>query len=116
MKRRSYILLTAAVLMLMPMLYGSALNRDFSMGQLKIPLYQKGKLEVVIFADSGKRHGDMITGQNTLIDRLLATADVDKIPDGWQQKIQKLDAPLIDVLNFWKNFVVDENMKVLEII
>ncbi len=103
MKRRSYILLTAAVLMLMPMLYGSALNRDFSMGQLKIPLYQKGKLEVVIFADSGKRHGDMITGQNTLIDRLLATADVDKIPDGWQQKIQKLDAPLIDVLNFWKN-------------
>lgn len=102
MKKFFYILFLGAAIMLPQLLSGSALDRDFTLGHVKIPLYQKGKLEVVIFADNGNRRGDMITGKNTLIDRLLPTADVDKIPDGWKQNIHKLDAPLIDVLNFWK--------------
>ena len=76
--------------------------RDFELGHVKIPVYQKGKLDFIIFADSGNRRSLMLSGRNTLIDRLLDNADVDKIPDGWQEKIYPLDAKLPDVLTFWK--------------
>ena len=56
--------------------------RDFELGHVKIPVYQKGKLEFVIFADSGNKQSLLISGQNTLIDRLSDNVDVDKIPDG----------------------------------
>ena len=76
--------------------------RDFELGHVKIPVYQKGKLDFIIFADSGNRRSMMLSGKNTLIDRLLDNANVDKIPDGWQEKIYPLNAKLPEVLKFWK--------------
>ena len=76
--------------------------RNFELGHVKIPVYQKGALDFVVFADRGKRNGDVITGKNTLIDRLLKNANVDNIPDGWQVNIYQLNSPLNKVLSFWK--------------
>ena len=76
--------------------------RDFELGHVKIPVYQKGKLEFVIFADSGNKQSLLISGQNTLIDRLVDNVDVDKIPDGWMEKIYPLDAKLPEVVKFWQ--------------
>ena len=76
--------------------------RNFELGHVKIPVYQKGTLDFVVFADRGKRNGDVITGKNTLIDRLLKNANVDNIPDGWQVNIYQLNSPLNKVLSFWK--------------
>lgn len=80
----------------------SDMVRDFELGHVKIPVYQKGKLDFIIFADSGNRRSLMLSGRNTLIDRLLENVDVDRIPDGWQEKIYPLNAGLPDVLKFWK--------------
>lgn len=76
--------------------------RDFELGHVKIPVYQKEKLEFVIFADSGNRRSQLLSGKNTLIDRLRDDADVDKIPDGWMENIYPLSAKLPEVLTFWK--------------
>lgn len=76
--------------------------RDFELGHVKIPVYQKGKLEFVIFADSGNKQSLLISGQNTLIDRLSDNVDVDKIPDGWMENIYPLDAKLPEVVKFWQ--------------
>ena len=76
--------------------------RNFELGHVKIPVYQKGKLDFIIFAARGKRNGDSITGTDTLIDRLLPGANVDLIPDGWQTRMYPLNAPLPEVLKFWQ--------------
>ena len=80
----------------------SDMVRDFELGHVKIPVYQKGKLDFIIFADSGNRHSMMLSGKNTLIDRLLDDANVDKIPDGWKENIYPLNAELPEILKFWK--------------
>ena len=97
--------LSAAVLLffsMIPVLNGSDTVRNFELGHVKIPVYQKGKLDFIIFATRGKRNGDNIAGTDTLIDRLLPNANVDMIPDGWQTQIYPLNAPLPDVLKFWQ--------------
>ena len=76
--------------------------RDFELGNVKIPVYQKGKLAFVIFADNGNRRSLLLSGKKTLIDRLVDNVDVDKIPDGWMEKIYPLEAKLPEVVNFWK--------------
>lgn len=76
--------------------------RDFELGNVKIPVYQKGKLAFVVFADNGNRRSLLLSGKNTLIDRLVDNVDVDKIPDGWLEKIYPLDSGLADVIQFWK--------------
>ena len=76
--------------------------RDFELGNVKIPVYQKGKLAFVIFADNGNRRSLLLSGKNTLIDRLVDNVDVDKIPDGWMANIYPLDAKLPEVVQFWK--------------
>ena len=97
--------LSAAVLLLYSLiapLGASDTVRNFELGHVKIPVYQKGKLDFIIFAARGKRNGDSITGADTLIDRLLPGANVDLIPDGWQTQIYPLKAPLPEVLKFWQ--------------
>lgn len=81
---------------------GSDSVRNFELGHVKIPVYQKGKLDFIIFAARGQRNGNTITGTDTLIDRLLQNANVDLIPDGWQTGIYPLRSPLPAVLNFWQ--------------
>ena len=98
MKKFLMLFLTVAAFVL----YGSAMDRDFTLGHVKIPVYQKGKLEIIIFADSGKRQGLLISGKNTLIDRLIPGVDVDRIPDGWKAQIYQLGSPLGQILKFWE--------------
>ena len=97
--------LSAAVLLFVSLiapLGASDTVRNFELGHVKIPVYQKGKLDFIIFAARGKRNGDSITGTDTLIDRLLPGANVDLIPDGWQTRMYPLNAPLPEVLKFWQ--------------
>ena len=96
-----YFFLMGAVILSIP-LPASDTIRNFTLGHVKIPIYQKGKLDFIIFAENGRRNGELISGKNTLIDRLLKTADVDRIPDGWQTSIYPLRSPLPRVLKFWE--------------
>ena len=96
-----YFFLMGAVILSIP-LPASDTIRNFTLGHVKIPIYQKGKLDFIIFAENGRRNGELISGKNTLIDRLLKTADVDRIPDGWQTSIYPLRSPLPRILKFWE--------------
>ena len=100
MKKILLLLLTVCAVLQLP-LEASDSVRNFTLGHVKIPIYQKGKLDFIIFADRGRRNGNLISGENTFIDRLLKTADVDRIPDGWQADIYQLKSPLPRVLKFW---------------
>ena len=95
-------LVVTASFVIIPAATASGTIRNFELGHVKIPVYQKGKLDFILFADRGKRNGDVITGKNALIDRLLKNANVDNIPDGWQLPIYPLNSPLNRVLSFWK--------------
>ena len=99
---KKFLPLLLCVYLLPLCLAGADPIRDFELGHVKIPVYQKEKLEFVIFADSGNRRSLLLSGKNTLIDRLRDDADVDKIPDGWMENIYPLSAKLPEVLTFWK--------------
>lgn len=76
--------------------------RGFSLGHVKLPIYDKEQLQLMIFADSGERREQFTIGKNTTIDMLLKNVDVDKIADGWDEKLYPLNAKLPQIVKFWK--------------
>ena len=69
---------------------------------VKIPFYNDNQLQMIIFSDSGKRHDQLMLGDDTFLDYLIKDVNVDKIPDGWKEKLYPLNAELREVLSFWK--------------
>ncbi|MBO7327923.1 MAG: hypothetical protein J6W00_04035 [Lentisphaeria bacterium] len=70
---------------------------------IKIPFFRKNMLERLVFANDGKRNGKLVQCNSAFIDTLLEKIDIDKIPDAWQTRIYPLNAPLKEMLGFWKN-------------
>ncbi|MBR2345670.1 MAG: hypothetical protein IKA71_07815 [Lentisphaeria bacterium] len=76
--------------------------RGLELKNVKIPFYKDKKLQLVAFSQYGKRQDQIMIGHRTWLDVLLENADVDKIVDGWQEKVYPLNASLPEVLDFWR--------------
>lgn len=77
--------------------------RGLALQNIKIPFYKEKQLQLVAFADTGRREDQLMLCGNTFLDILLETADVDRIPDGWRVRLYPLKAPLPEVLKFWSS-------------
>ncbi|MCQ2352830.1 MAG: hypothetical protein MJ033_05075 [Victivallaceae bacterium] len=90
-----------------PALFGAGENletlKGLSFTNAKIPVYQGRQLQMVIYADRGKRNGTVLNGDGIVLDIIRPDADVDRIGDGWKTQPYKLGAPLNEILAFWKN-------------
>ncbi len=76
--------------------------KGLNLRNVKIPFYNDSRIQMVIFADTGKQQDQLMLGNNTFLDYLIENVNVDKIPDGWSEKIYPLNAALKDVLSFWQ--------------
>ncbi|GEM_PF-2788867 len=76
--------------------------KGLSFSNAKIPVYQDRDLQMIIFAEHGKRNGLILNGDGIVLNIIRPDADVDKIGDGWRTQPYQLDAPLAEILAFWK--------------
>lgn len=103
MKRKNLCLITALLLAAIPVFSGGIEDmHGLNLQNIKIPFYKEKKLQMLIFADSGKRKERFMVSDDTFLDILLDAVDVDKIPDGWQTELYPMGAGLNEVLNFWQ--------------
>ena len=77
--------------------------RGLVLKSAKIPIYQKNRLQMMIFADTASRQGKAVVGNKVVIDLLKKKVDADAIKDSWELKPYRLRAPLQQVLSFWKD-------------
>lgn len=80
--------------------------KDLFFQNAKIPIYQKDKLQMMIFSDTGNRLGRVIKGTGVVLELIRKNANVDLIGDAWGDKPYKLGANLVEVLNFWRRRIV----------
>ncbi len=76
--------------------------RGLQMNHAKIPVFNKSQLQMVVFAGSAERRGEVMVGVNTVLEIIRSGADMDAINDGWDLKPYPLGAKLVEVLDFWK--------------
>ena len=76
--------------------------KDLFFQKTKIPIYQKNKLQMIIFSDTGNRLGRVFKGSGVVLEIIRADADVDMIGDAWGSKPYALGTDLMNVLNFWR--------------
>ena len=76
--------------------------RGLELRHTKIPVLNQGKLQMVIFASSGKRKGELLAGTNTVLAIIRKGAAPDAIRDDWELVHYPLGSPLPQVLEFWK--------------
>ena len=68
----------------------------------KIPFYNKGNLQSMIFAEKAEYRAMLLHGYNVIINMLQKKVDPDRIQNDWNLKLYPLNAPLKDVLSFWR--------------
>ena len=77
--------------------------RGLQLKHAKIPVLNQEKLQMVIFASSAERRGEMLVGFDTVLTIIRRGADADTIRDDWELVPYPLRAPLPQVLEFWKD-------------
>lgn len=102
MKKLLFLFIFALLMLPGAMADGISGMHGLAMKHLKIPFYKDKKIQMLIFSDSGQRRGRLMASGNTLLDMILENANVDEIPDGWQTRLYPLNAPMSEVLKFWK--------------
>ena len=73
-----------------------------SVNNAKIPFYNRGVLQSMIFADKAEYSAQLLFGYNVVIDMLRKNVDPDKIGDDWKLQVYPLKAALPEVVGFWK--------------
>ena len=107
--RYTALLGVAAALMVTAKIFGASADtqiqnlRGLQLKHAKIPVLNQEKLQMVIFASSAERRGEMLVGLNTVLSIIRRGADADKIRDDWDLAPYPLGAPLPQVLDFWKD-------------
>ena len=72
-----------------------------SVSNVKVPFYQKGVLQSMIFADKAEYRDQLLYGHNVIINILQKKVNPDRIHNDWQLRLYPLDASLADVIRFW---------------
>jgi lipopolysaccharide export system protein LptA len=77
--------------------------RGLQLNHAKIPIFNRSRLQMMVFAGRAERRGEVLAGFDTVLEIIRASADVDSINDSWEMKPYPLGAPLNEVLAFWKD-------------
>ena len=77
--------------------------RGLQLNHAKIPVFNRSRLQMMVFAGHAERRGEMLVGFNTVLEIIRASADADMISDSWELDPYPLGAPLTGVLAFWKD-------------
>lgn len=80
--------------------------RGLQLQHAKVPVLNQDKLQMVIFANSAERRGEMLVGFDTVLTIIRRGADADKIRDDWKLTPYPLGAQLPEILDFWKERIV----------
>ena len=80
--------------------------RGLQLENAKIPVLHQGKLQMVIFSSRNERRGEVMLGTDTVLAVVRKGADPDMIRDDWNLRCYPLEAPLPEVLEFWKPRIV----------
>lgn len=71
-------------------------------GNVKVPFYNKGVLQSMIFADKAEHRAQLLYGYDVTINMLQKKVNPDWIQNDWKLKLYPLNAPLKDIARFWK--------------
>ena len=63
-----------------------------SVSNVKVPFYQKGVLQSMIFADKAEYRDQLLYGHNVIINILQKKVNPDRIHNEWQLRLYPLDA------------------------
>ena len=76
--------------------------RGLELSHAKLPIYNKDRLQLMVFCDRAERQGRVALGSNVTLDIIRRNADVDAIRDGWGIKLYPLEnTKLPEILEFW---------------
>ncbi len=76
--------------------------RGLVLNNAKIPVFNKARLQMMIFASRAERRGDLMIGFETVLEIIRSGANADIIDDGWGLRLYPLGAPLETVFGFWR--------------
>ena len=76
--------------------------RGLQLSHAKIPIFNRSRLQMMVFAGHAERRGEMLAGFDTVLEIIRAGADADAIADSWEMTPYPLESPLTGVLDFWK--------------
>ena len=70
---------------------------------VKVPFYNKGSLQSMIFADKAEHRAQLLYGYDVIINMLQKKVNPDWIQNDWKLKLYPLNASLKDIAGFWKS-------------
>ena len=77
--------------------------RGLSLKNAKIPIFNRSRLQMMVFSGRAERRGEAMVGIDTVLEIIRRDANADDISDGWDLKPYRLDATLPEVLDFWRS-------------
>jgi len=106
MKRHLTILCALSLLCAAPALRAAKNSvddlRGLQLNHAKIPVFNRSRLQMMIFCTRAERRGEIMIGLETVLEIIRSGANADAINDGWGLKPYPLGAPLRTVFDFWR--------------
>ena len=81
----------------------SADMNGVTVGNVKVPFYNKGTLQAMIFADKAEYRAQLLYGYEVVINMLQKKVNPDWIQNDWKLVPYPLNAPLKEIARFWKS-------------
>ena len=72
-----------------------------SVSNVKVPFYQKGHLQSMIFAHKAEYRAQLLYGHNVIINMLQKKVNPDRIQNDWDLQLYPLESSLAEVVRFW---------------
>ncbi|MBO5792045.1 MAG: hypothetical protein J6S54_06180 [Lentisphaeria bacterium] len=95
-------LLFLSMLLLSHLSANSANGLDgVTVSNVKVPFYQKGALQSMIFANKAEYRAQLLYGHNVIINMLQKKVNPDRIRNDWDLQLYPLESSLADVIRFW---------------
>ena len=81
----------------------SADMNGVTVNNVKVPFYNKGTLQAMIFADKAEYRAQLLYGYDVVINMLQKKVNPDWIQNDWKLSLYPLNASLKEVAQFWRN-------------
>lgn len=109
---RKILLLCCFVLMATLASGANSINelRGLKTKESRFPVYNKERLQLMIYSAETERQGELIATVNPVMDIIRKDADVDDIDSGAKTEIYPLGSPFVTVLAFWTKRLYSEGV------
>lgn len=95
-------LLFLSMLLLSHLSANSANELDgVTVSNVKVPFYQKGALQSMIFAHKAEYRAQLLYGHNVIINILQKKVNPDRIQNDWDLQFYPLESSLAEIVRFW---------------